>query len=1023
MKKTLTILCALLMTMFARAQTGTQFMQGEGGTLNKRVSPNGKYLVGSGQVDQQWGMDLIRGYDSFIKDIETCTTEWITSYSSYEDMGLFYDVNDQRVVCGVMKDEDMCLTITDLGETHTLPLNVAAVWKDGKAIKLEYGKYTLSDFSYFPDGTVATAISNDSKIVVGYVMMGNGASIMPCAWVQNATTGNYENVEYAVPENTLTAVINDVSGDGKVAVGRINFKGKAYMSYPCYWPNPNECVVIKDEKLEGLDQTLSGNAFAISNNGRFIGIVTDGKEPMLYSVDQKQILRRLGTYRDVSSVSIGGVSDIGDVYGEYVYSGMGRNRPFWYSMNDLVKVDFDYFIYLYGGEAQIPYKFSYWANENLSFSGISADGKVIAGNDVFGSPWILCADTYIAMIPPTLENDVKANATGLGEITVRFDRNQFEGHMSYDAAEYVLFRNGNEVASFNVSELDAADKRTVTFVDKEVNSGTYYYSVAILYKDAFDDGKTMLSPKTNEVSCFIESNFEFPLIDDFETQSLAYNDWTVQRDYGETDYQNFGCIQYFGLNGSAFCNTSSDQTIPYSYSLVSRHIDAKDRESVYISFARKWQYVNSTDWNLDKDTLSLEVSSDGYEWYVAKDFLIKDIKPDSWSFEYIDITPYAAGKVFQVRFRLHGQAEAMMNWAIDNLRIDEKPQHAGVKAVGMVTEDDKFRLIWKNSMDAYQLSYLANPTKNAEGLCVGNEGKEMIAVNKFEPTDLKLYDGKYITSITTEVEKFESVGKTPIRVAVVVYENGKLIRDQEIDNNVFNTYTVFKLDEPVRIDASKELMVGLKLLEHGAEQMPLVYHNTNSFIDGKSNLYSVDGGNTWLSLADFFRNVPEHETDGNACWLISANVTDTPDAESLYYDTNQYAYEIYKNGQKYSQLLTHFLEPGFTDESSVQGDVYEVRAFYLDGTVSELSNTVKNSGSTGIDDVVTDGVADKAYSVDGNELNVNGSNAKVEIYNSNGVKVYEGSGRNVGLDAFGHGVFVLKVYAADGSSTVHKFMF
>ena len=1009
--------------VYVGAQSGATFTQGVNGMDNGRVSSGGKYLVGTSKTSYQWGFDNVTGFESYLTDLTTGETTWMTQYdeADYSKLGAFADVNDEGVICGTMKDLDNQITITDMGDTYTLPLNVAAIWKDGQAQSLGLGTYGAADFSYFADGTFATAISDDAKTVVGYVSFGNYATVIPCGWVLDETSGEYRYVEYASPENGMTTYVNDVSGDGKTAVGYCKIKGESWITYPCYWPTPDECVVIKDANVDYTSGTLSGNAFAISNNGRYAAITVDGTEPVLYSVEGQRIIRGLGTHANVSGLEIGGITDTGDIFGVYEYSGYGINRPFWYSMDNVMTVDFDYFIYLNAGGVDLPYRFSYWADENLEFTGVSADGSVIAGIDTFGPSWVLTCEPKVMSIPPSV-TQVYANPSALGQVTVTFDRNKPEMYMYFTAKEYVVYRDGDEVTRIAVADLDAEGKTAVQYVDNNVAPGSHEYAVAVNYVDD-GTGEELMSPKCGEVKIFLESNFDFPLYDDFESQSLTTNGWTVQRDYGETDFQNWGCPTFFGLDGSAYLNTNSDQRYPYSYSVVSRHIDASGKESVYVSFAAKWQYVNSTDWEIDRDTLSLEISSDGIEWEVVKDFLMPDYVPDGWNFHYFDITPWAAGKTFQVRFRMHGQAVAQYGWRIDNFAIDEKPQHEAPEAIGAADADGKFRLAWKNTLGAYQLNYLTNITRYADGLTLGNEGKEFIAVNKFEQQDLALYDGKYLTSVTTELNKYESEDLTPTRAAVVVYEDGKLIREQEITSPVFNSYFTVKLDEPVKIDASKELMFGLKLIEYGADQCPLVYMNSTLYKQGKSDLYSEDGGTTWKSLADYYATVPEHETEGMASWLVSGNVTDEADAAVGQYDTNQYGYEVYKNGQKYSDLFIHFLEPGFTDESSVEGDVYEVRAFYLDGTVSELSNQVKNNGTTGINNVEAGGAADGSYTVEDGRLTVNGDNARVEIYNASGSKVYDGAGRGVSLDKLGHGVFILKVYGEDGKTETRKLMF
>lgn len=176
MKKTILLLCAFMAATGAMAQSGAKFLQGETVTQNRNVSPNGKYVVGGGTLDKTWGLDNIRGFDSYIWDTETDVIETVTTFGGQDDYanaGYLTDVNDDKVICGYFKDDNYKLTMTELGYTNTLPLNVAAVWKDGQRTSLGLGGRDVSDFEYFFDGSFATAISNDSKTVVGYIGIGN----------------------------------------------------------------------------------------------------------------------------------------------------------------------------------------------------------------------------------------------------------------------------------------------------------------------------------------------------------------------------------------------------------------------------------------------------------------------------------------------------------------------------------------------------------------------------------------------------------------------------------------------------------------------------------------------------------------------------------------------------------------------------------------------------------------------------------------------------------------------------------
>lgn len=76
---------------------------------------------------------------------------------------------------------------------------------------------------------------------------------------------------------------------------------------------------------------------------------------------------------------------------------------------------------------------------------------------------------------------------------------------------------------------------------------------------------------------------------------------------------------------------------------------------------------------------------------------------------------------------------------------------------------------------------------------MGNEGKPLICVNRFTPEDLRVYRGKRITSVSTTVNRNETQEPVETRIAIVVYEDGKLIREQEITDLNENVYTTYPL--------------------------------------------------------------------------------------------------------------------------------------------------------------------------------------------------------------------------------------
>lgn len=1015
MKKTILLLCACLVSWYSGAQTGAKFLQGESMTNVDKMSPNGKYVVGYSLESQEWGLDAVTGFKSFLWNIETGEQEWMTTLdaSDYSKSGRFVDVTDDRVICGWFKDPDNMITVAEWGATYTLPLNVAAVWKDGKVTALPFGEFDTSQFNNFNDGSLATAISNDAKTVVGYMTVGNQAWMYPCKWVLDDATGEYECEMLALPEGCSVGLVYDVSADGRVIVGYVRLRNTTtgiLNDYACIWTSNGEYTVISDESVT----VPSGCAYFVSPNGKYVAFTLDEREPALYIVDENRYIT-LGRHADVTGLEIGGVTDNGDVFGAYKYgaymSGDMSNRPFWYSYSNGMMMDFNYFTETWMPGVELPYQFTYESKESVSLKSVSANGKIIAGGDTYDS-FVLITDAVDKVLPPTVAS-LKAKVTDIGQITLTIGLPDVPEGLTMK--NVVVYRDGNAVA-----ELAVGTEKTLTYVDKDVPAGERYYTAEVVYTDS--EGATMKSPRHEIVSIQMESSFDFPFYENFDMGSLDYNNWTVVKDYGETDYQSIGAPMYLGLRSSCCMNTTVMQFLPYSYSAVSRSIDARSSGTVYASFARTWEYVNSSDWPLDQDTISLEICNDGETWQVARDFRLCDIS-QGWTFDYIDLTPWAAGKLFKVRFRFHGTGAAQYAFRVDELKIGDKPEREGMTDVlGGVDAEGNFRLSWKNSLDAYPLTYLSNPYWNSYGLAIGDEGNTIIAANMFTKEDLGLFKGKYLTSVTTTINHDVNIeGTTDTHAAIVIFEDGKLVLEQEFTPD-YNTDQIVKLNEPLLIDATKELKIGVKVFDYDARQLPLPYYNTLDFVAGKSDLYSQDGGETWLKLSDLWTGT-ESETDGYASWQITGNVTDSATPEiPAQLDLNRFAAEVYKNGEKITPKFVYLLEPGFTDKATVRGDSYHVRIFYTDGTCTELSNAVVNDGTTvGIGNIGNAVTED--YTIKDGKLTVDDGNSKVEIFNAEGLKIYDGACNGINTDGFGHGMFVLKVYGADGGIKTYKLIF
>lgn len=977
-----------------------------------KVSPNGKYAVGSDMEPKEWAAGSVEYFRSFIWDLKTGAIDWLTEFdqADYNKSGCFTDVNDDMTICGYFKSPNHKATLTNSnGMSFILPLNVAALWMDGKLHPLGFGDYDTGVFNDVAHGSFATAVSNDSRTVVGYISSGQQYYTYPCAWVLNDGTGEYDFVRYALPENGTYGKIYDVSDDGSIAVGQVEIEDETGWpgNYACYWTSPEECVVIDDPSA----LAARGCAYAVSGNGEYVAFTLEGREPSLYIVQEGRIVK-CSSYEGVTGLGIAGVSDYGDIFGTYTYGTVitgTYNRSFWYSHSNSTLTDFNYFTDMWAQGADLPYDFTVESKESVSLVSVSAKGDVVAGNGLNeGFALVTAAEPYV--IPPTVEL-LKAQVTDLGVVTL--EARTAEAPEGLTPVAVTFYRDGGMAGETAVAGGTAA-----VFVDEGVPVGEHSYTSSVVYENG--EGGRIVSPRSEPVAVPVEDTFDMPLYDNFDSGFLTTNYWTVAKDYGQTAYQTVGCVPYSGFNSSYCLFTGMSQTLPYSYSAVSRNIDARGKNSVYVSFARRWEPIGSGSDKLDEDTVSIEVSADGATWESVKDIILCEAEPNSWGFEFADITPWAAGKLFKVRIRFHGQAAAQYMFKAEEFAVFEQPARKGMTDVlGGVSADGGFRLAWKNSMGVYPLTYIPNIYYNAGLRTLSDEGKTIIAANMFDKDDLGMFKGKYLTSVTTMVNHDTTLADSKdSRVSVVVFEDGRLVREQEFTPD-YNNVQVVKLDEPLLIDGTKELKVGIKAFDYDTRQLPLVYYISNEYVTGKSDLYSQDGGNTWLNLSDTWT-----DEDGYASWHITANVTDEADTDVPdTLDTARFAAEVYKNGRKTTQRFVHYTEAGYTDGSSATGDTYQVRVFYLDGTCTELSNTVVNNGATGVGSAAAYNGNNGAYTIEDGKLTVGGVNGKVEIYNAEGVKVYEGTGDGVSLDGLGHGIFILKVYGADGKTATHKLTF
>ena len=1013
MKKIFIFLTAAFMAFTGNAYAENEFKTLDENTLGTGISPSGQYVVGYSRAPG----NRINSIDmkSFVYDTGGGTLSWITE-TDKNDLskgGRFKAVSDNGIICGDAISTEL--------ELENFPYTVsAAVWKDGKRTLLEYGDLDLSTIESTSEGTFSEDITEDGKTVVGNLKTGGGAYMTPCKWVMN-DEGKYVIEVLDVPENMKNAYAKKVSSDGRV-FGMITSKEDGG-TYICIWDNDGLTVLTYKELGIEINHLCVMNMADVSPDGKFVFFSeSNTNKSYIYNTETKDIreLPMFGQYDGWRLLLRTGIDNNGNVIGAYEYGNavlgpMPYTHSFWYSYERNKIYDFNYYMSFAAKGVATDIDFTYDKMTLTYPDFISGDGMTIAGNSGLNlmmsqeptKCWTLKVDDISNVEIPVTPSGLTAVSDELKEVKLSWKKDD-TAYKTLTLKSYNVYRDGELVGSVEVT----GDE--VSFREKDIYGHPEYMIEAVMLDNA---GNTVLSQKSEPVKASVPDTYTLPFFDNFDSQSLETNYWTSEADYGDERNTQWGMDGY-GLMMTTCAAIYVHNLKPYSSSLVSRPMDATKETSVSVSFTNIYGFVNVEGQALDNDSISLEVSTDkGLTWKSVGDWSIAELNPQhQWNIINVDISEEVAGKIFSIRFHSHGQGKATYYVDIEDVKVttgSEARKDAPEGLTGSTEGSGKpLSLIWKNNFGAYQLNHVYSLITGMATL--GNEGKDLIGANAFDKEDLAPYKGKYLTGVTTDINFYDGyeVDKG-IHAAVVVFEDGKLVREQEIENLQYNKYFTVALDEPLLIDGDKELKIGIKVHDYDPMQMPLLYGISDNFIPGKSDLYSEDNGATWQKVSDYYKEGMEN---GMCCWNITGCVTDEPELkpeamENLYYN-------IYRNGELLSTAMLDKLQSHYTDNDAKDGDSYYVVAYYADGSVSDASDTFIFDSSTDIKGYTVDGLR-VSFSHETNSVSISGEFDKAEIFDTNGVCLATSTTGDMPLNGNAQGIYILKV-SKGGKAVVKK---
>lgn len=366
------------------------------------MSANGKYIVGP-----KWGYEETDILNSYIYNTETDELTWLTNYTTdaIEKSGCFINVNDNGTVVGYYKDPANGYVIDwgggDFAPSKESPFdnpdygvfNTAAIWRNGEVISLGLGNLDKEKLTDFTDGTIATAISADEKLVAGYTQL-VWMPAKPVGWKLNETSGDYDFFEYTLPKGSPAGCINDVSSDGSMAGGYVIITG-AYGGewHPAIWKSQTECILLEPD--ETVDD-MHGSVIAFSDNGKYALVSFDAITVGVYEIESGKF-KQIEIDSNIFEVQAWDIANNGDVIAKAMRTDY-TDVAMYYSYIDNSFYNLEYYASLHCGDLELPDFTQY----DVKF--ISADAtKIVGSNDMEAQGLVIAIRRFYTSVTPDFE--------------------------------------------------------------------------------------------------------------------------------------------------------------------------------------------------------------------------------------------------------------------------------------------------------------------------------------------------------------------------------------------------------------------------------------------------------------------------------------------------------------------------------------------------------------------------------------------------------------------------------------------
>ncbi|MCF6169728.1 MAG: choice-of-anchor J domain-containing protein [Bacteroidales bacterium] len=463
--------------------------------------------------------------------------------------------------------------------------------------------------------------------------------------------------------------------------------------------------------------------------------------------------------------------------------------------------------------------------------------------------------------PMKIDSIVEKAPVVYGPLSVE-NRDTVFGHVPDGLTAFKIYRDGEWIGDVAYNGEGVND--TLFYTTPPLDPADYVFQITAIYDlevFGFPGEVGESAPDTPDTVRVIWGN-ELPFLESWDEGGFAINGWRLEGD-GWVISNDIGDPE----PSAEFLSAMIIGDSVYSATLTSNPLlgTGLTEGDIYLDFNLRLDDLNPT----GEEKLLVEITDDaGKTWHQLPEI---DNLAGSFDFEegfyHINISKYAMGKAFHIRFTASGQnASDIEAWFIDNIhvfrscRAPDNLEGTYVWQAGDWGAEIKWDapelpvegggwLFWDNSV-----------YDSGVGLTSG--GTWSIA-QRWDAGQLKDWNGTDWTG--TQITKMSFVLNDDgfSKITLKIWSGpqaGTLLYEQDVNDPVIGDWLEVSLDEPVDFDTDEELWIGYTIHDQPANRFPGAI-DEGSAVPGYGDMISIDDGATWDRLSEY---------GFNNNWLIHA---------------------------------------------------------------------------------------------------------------------------------------------------------